>query len=493
MKLISTRQPGAFGRGRARARPAEGRARDQRTQQPRRAGDARQHEPSASPTPKRCATRCPGDAIDQRPPATPQRIERSRMSERRRDRHRTPDRHPHHRHRARGQELGRRAGADDRHFRAARARAAPATRSCPICTTRVPAELLREPLISGAVQVLAPALHKFLIPCAPVEPSTEFDRMQQRVVVGALRDDDRAVGLVVTIEDVTARLERERQLARQLRDGDAADRVAGRPPAGRARTDRRPRSDRNRRWSDEDWQVRRTRGACARGAGAMRRWSTPSIAALRDGHRNFSLLSSALQLLSLTGVDVTEALISLMGHPDADVRDPGGARARHAATAGSDRGADRRARRPGRQRPVSCDRGDRQAGAAGRDRSAGRHRGVGRFLPGVPRDRGAGPDRRSAGRAAPRRPARRRAARGCRGRGARTHRRRRRGRPARRRAQFADLRRLNRSSTRWRAFISGISDCSPAPRRSRTASAGRSPRRRRPGSFTRCRARPETR
>ncbi len=40
----------------------------------------------------------------------------------------------------------------------------------------------------------------------------------------------------------------------------------------------------------------------------------------RDGHRNFSLLSSALQLLSLTGVDVTEALVSLMGHDDADLR-----------------------------------------------------------------------------------------------------------------------------------------------------------------------------
>src|SRR6185295_4084175 len=80
--------------------------------------------------------------------------------------------------------------------------------------------LLREPLVSGAAQVLAPALHKFLIPCPPLERSTEFDRMQQRVVVGALRDEQRAVGLVVAVEDVTARLERERALARQLRDVD---------------------------------------------------------------------------------------------------------------------------------------------------------------------------------------------------------------------------------------------------------------------------------
>ena len=37
------------------------------------------------------------------------------------------------------------------------------------------AALLREPLVSGAAQVLAPALHRFLIPCPPLEPSVEFD------------------------------------------------------------------------------------------------------------------------------------------------------------------------------------------------------------------------------------------------------------------------------------------------------------------------------
>ena len=76
----------------------------------------------------------------------------------------------------------------------------------PDLAVRISPELFREPLVSGSVQVLAPALHKYLIPCPPAEPSAEFDYMQQRVVVGALRNDDGAVGLVVTIEDVTARL-----------------------------------------------------------------------------------------------------------------------------------------------------------------------------------------------------------------------------------------------------------------------------------------------
>jgi PAS domain-containing protein len=90
----------------------------------------------------------------------------------------------------------------------------------PDVRTRRQVDLLREPLVSGAAQVLAPALHKFLIPCPPLEPSDEFDRMQQRVVIGALRDEEHAVGLVVSIEDVTSRLEQERRLARQLRDAD---------------------------------------------------------------------------------------------------------------------------------------------------------------------------------------------------------------------------------------------------------------------------------
>ena len=86
-------------------------------------------------------------------------------------------------------------------------------------------DLIREPLVSGSAQVLAPALHKFLIPCAPSAASEEFDHMQQRVVVGALRDDERVVGLVMSIEDVTERLERERQLARELRDAAPAVRL----------------------------------------------------------------------------------------------------------------------------------------------------------------------------------------------------------------------------------------------------------------------------
>ena len=188
----------------------------------------------------------------------------------------------------------------------------------PDLRSRALIDLIREPLVSGSAQVLAPALHKFLIPCPPAEPSREFEYMQQRVVVGALRDAHRAVGLVMSIEDVTARLERERELARQLKDASPAARLKaveqlsplqpteGVGPLGAA-------------MADEDWRVRR---AAVKALAARRDDALVDgvIAALRDGHRDFSLLSSALQLLTLTGVDSTKALVRLMDDSDAELR-----------------------------------------------------------------------------------------------------------------------------------------------------------------------------
>ena len=178
-------------------------------------------------------------------------------------------------------------------------------------------ELIREPLVSGSAQVLAPALHKFLIPCAPLAPSQEFAQMQQRVVVGALHDHEHTVGLVVSIEDVTDRLERERRLARDLRDSTPAVRLNAVEQFGAQQTEGLgPLAE---AMADQDWRVRR---AAVRALAARRDASLVDavVAALRDGHRNFSLLSSALQLLTLTGVDSTDALIHLMEDPDEDLR-----------------------------------------------------------------------------------------------------------------------------------------------------------------------------
>jgi HEAT repeat protein len=187
----------------------------------------------------------------------------------------------------------------------------------PDLRARMLIDLIREPLISGSAQVLAPALHKYLIPCPPLEPSDEFDYMQQRVVVGALRDAHRSVGLVMSIEDVTERLERERQLAHQLREQSPSARLQAVEQLAREPADGiGPLSV---AIGDDDWRVRR---AAVKALAARRDEALVDgiIAALRDGHRDFSVLSSALQLLTLTGVDSTKALVRLMDDADPDLR-----------------------------------------------------------------------------------------------------------------------------------------------------------------------------
>jgi HEAT repeat protein len=179
-------------------------------------------------------------------------------------------------------------------------------------------EALREPLESGAARVLAPALHGHLIPCAPLMPSPRFPRMQQRVMIGPLQEGHDTVGLIIMVEDVTERLDREHALAGELRDASpdarvraiehlaAIEPVEGIGPLQQA-------------IADDDWQVRRTavKALSGRRDPAL---VDALVTALRDGHRNFSVLSSALQLLTMTGVDVTTALVDLLRHPDADLR-----------------------------------------------------------------------------------------------------------------------------------------------------------------------------
>lgn len=177
--------------------------------------------------------------------------------------------------------------------------------------------LLRESLATGSVTVLAPAIHHFLFECPPAEPSTEFDRMQQRVTVTPLSNDVATVGLAISIEDVTQRLEGERALGRALKDPDPIVRwsaVARFRPAGEDGFEALSEA-----MGDADWQVRRQAvGALAAHPDAELLQSI--IDALRDGHHDFSLLSSALRLLSVTGMDAAQALIDLLGADDADLR-----------------------------------------------------------------------------------------------------------------------------------------------------------------------------
>jgi HEAT repeat protein len=145
----------------------------------------------------------------------------------------------------------------------------------------------RQVLATGEVQVLAPAFHHYLLPCAPSTPSPHFSRMQQRVTLGPLKDGDRIVGVVAAIEDVTSRMDRERDLAAALRSGD--------------------------------WQARRTAVAELSRHGDDDVVQT-MVETLRREHRDFNVLSSVLQILLTSDVDVTVPLAALLREGDADLR-----------------------------------------------------------------------------------------------------------------------------------------------------------------------------
>ena len=155
-------------------------------------------------------------------------------------------------------------------------------------------------LNEGVVEVLAPAFHHYLIPCAPVTPSKHFDKMQQRVTIAPLRADDSIAGLIVTIEDVTGRLEQERELATRLVQGDETTRLnAAETLSDDASYDATSLLG---ALSDDSWRVRR-----AAIKGVSQRAAPEAISALLnsvvENHQNPSLLNSALQVLVATDVD----------------------------------------------------------------------------------------------------------------------------------------------------------------------------------------------
>ena len=173
-------------------------------------------------------------------------------------------------------------------------------------------------LATGTVQVLAPAFHRYLIACPPSAPARHFDRMQQRVTLGALREGPHVAGVMVTIEDVTARLDAERTLAEALRSADPAVREAAAREIAAAESLEAPDSFAPALGHD-DWKVRRS-AVEGLSRHAHRDMLSSLLTSLREEHRNFNVLSSALQLLGTSDVDVTGPLTELLRDGEADLR-----------------------------------------------------------------------------------------------------------------------------------------------------------------------------
>ncbi|HET9440446.1 MAG TPA: HEAT repeat domain-containing protein, partial [Longimicrobiales bacterium] len=177
-------------------------------------------------------------------------------------------------------------------------------------------ERLQSVISAGTVDVLAPAFHHYLIKCPTAEGAEFFDVMQQHVTLSPLREHGDIRGLVVTIEDVTARCVRERRLAEQLKSEDEAIRLR----ATRQLTESREASDSLvHALGDKSWQVRRT---AASGIAETR--NTDAIARLvdivRDRHTDLATLNASLSALTLAKRDSMPLMIGLLDNPDANVR-----------------------------------------------------------------------------------------------------------------------------------------------------------------------------
>ncbi len=176
----------------------------------------------------------------------------------------------------------------------------------------------RRVIDEGVVEVLSPAFHHYLIPCPPSAPSKLFERMRQRVTIAPLLEEGGIVGALVTIEDVTARIERERALSEQLAHAPEDERLSA-ALAFAEDESLEPARPLLAALGDESWRVRR-----AAVAGLARRAAPDAIAALlasvRENHHNLAVLNSALQVLAMSDVDTLSPLVEFLEGEDADLR-----------------------------------------------------------------------------------------------------------------------------------------------------------------------------
>jgi HEAT repeat protein len=198
---------------------------------------------------------------------------------------------------------------------AARALNQPLVDLLPDIVTRGVLPVLESALARGTVEVLAPALHHYLFACAPSVPSRLFDRMQQHVTIGPLRDGTRIAGLAITVEDVTARMERERQVTDEL----ASPSVAG-SAARAAATETAPDALQSltQRLGDEDWRARQRAVTTLVEHGPT--VVDAVVMTLREQHRDFNVLSSILDLLAISEIDIVDPLTGLLGDDDPNLR-----------------------------------------------------------------------------------------------------------------------------------------------------------------------------
>jgi signal transduction histidine kinase len=81
-------------------------------------------------------------------------------------------------------------------------------------------------VLEGQVRLLSQRLHSYLLPMTPQDDEAPFTMMQQSARIAPLVEDDRVIGTITVIDDVTERIAREEQLVRLLNREQAARKEA---------------------------------------------------------------------------------------------------------------------------------------------------------------------------------------------------------------------------------------------------------------------------
>jgi len=147
--------------------------------------------------------------------------------------------------------------------------------------------------------------HRYLIPCPPPAPS-RFEHMRQRVTIMPLRDGARISGTLVSVEDVTRRLENE-----------------DRPPDGHGAPEGTVSSSEAtplvQALEDENWRVRKEAAATLIEHGGPKA-TAALLRTLEEEHENFGALNGALEVLTFSRVDVIPPLLELLKEAQEDLR-----------------------------------------------------------------------------------------------------------------------------------------------------------------------------
>ena len=177
---------------------------------------------------------------------------------------------------------------------------------------------LENALRDGTVEVLAPAFHRYLIPCPPQTPSTRFDTMLQRTTIVPVVENDAIVGVLVTIEDVTTRVERERELNELLNSNDAETRLRATEALAQS-TEVEDELGLLSAVGDSDWRVRQVavQGLAQRSAPEA---IQALLESLREDHGNLAVLNSALQVLTMVDIETLPTLVEFLHDANADLR-----------------------------------------------------------------------------------------------------------------------------------------------------------------------------